>query len=75
MLAEMMVFAKHVAVALKKAFPCTKIGVAVLGLEVAHAHIHLVPIDKESDIRFSNPRLSFSHEEYSEIAKAIRTHL
>ena len=51
-LAEMMVFAKRVAVAMKKAIPCRKIGVTVLGLEVPHAHIHLVPLQKEGDMDF-----------------------
>lgn len=74
-LAEMMQLSKKVATALKKAFPCTKVGVAVLGLEVPHAHLHLVPIDQESDIRFSNPRLKFSEAEYREIATAITKYL
>lgn len=55
-IAEMMVFAKKVAVAIKKAFPCRKVGMAVLGLEVAHAHIHLVPMQTEKDMLFSNPQ-------------------
>lgn len=52
-LGEMMVFAKRVATAMKKAIPCRKIGVTVLGLEVPHAHIHLVPLQKEGDMDFS----------------------
>lgn len=55
-LAEMIVFAKHIAVAIKKAFPCIKVGMAVLGLEVRHAHIHLVPMQSEKDLIFSNPK-------------------
>jgi histidine triad (HIT) family protein len=70
-LARMIVFAKKIAKSIKLAFPCKKIGVAVLGLEVPHAHIHLVPIDKEADIRFSNPRLTFTSEEYNDIATRI----
>lgn len=71
-LAEMIVFAKKVAVAIKKAFPCRKVGMAVLGLEVAHAHIHLVPMQSEKDMLFSNPKLKLSDEEFNEIAKSIR---
>lgn len=71
-LAAMHVFAKHVAAAIKRAFPCKKVGEAVLGLEVPHAHIHLIPINKESDMIFSNPKLKLSDEEMEAIAKAIR---
>jgi len=71
-LAAMHVFAKHVAAAIKRAFPCKKVGEAVLGLEVPHAHIHLIPINKESDMIFSNPKLKLSDEEMQTITKAIR---
>ena len=71
-LAEMQVFAKRVAVAIKKAFPCIKVGQAVLGLEVPHAHIHLIPMQSEKDMLFSNPKLKLSNEEFSEIAAKIR---
>ena len=71
-LAEMTVFAKRVAVAIKKAFPCVKVGMAVLGLEVPHAHIHLVPMQSEKDMLFSNPKLQLSHEEFENIAARIR---
>ena len=70
-LAAMQVFAKKVAVAIKKAFPCLKVGQAVLGLEVPHAHIHLIPIQNESDMLFSNPKLKLSGEEFVAVAKAI----
>ena len=70
-LAEMHVFAKHVALAIQKAFPCKKVGEAVIGLEVPHAHIHLIPIQKESDMLFSNPKLKLQPEEFAAIAKAI----
>ena len=53
-LGEMHVFAKHVALAIQKAFPCRKVGEAVIGLEVPHAHIHLIPMQKESDMLFPN---------------------
>jgi len=70
-LAEMTVFAKHVAVAIKKAFPCLKVGMAVLGLEVPHAHIHLVPMQSEKDMLFSNPKLKLTEEEFRDIAAKI----
>lgn len=65
------VFAKKVAIAIKKAFPCVKVGQAVLGLEVPHAHIHLIPMQSEKDMLFSNPKLKLSNEEMSEIASKI----
>src|SRR3989304_1053834 len=71
-LAKMIVFAKHVARAIGKAVPCKKIGVAVLGLEVPHAHIHLIPINNIGDISFAKPKLKLSKEELSEIAEKIR---
>lgn len=70
-IARMQVFAKHVAVAIKAAFPCIKVGQAVLGLEVPHAHIHLIPMQSEKDMLFSNPKLSLSDEEFKAIAEAI----
>ncbi len=69
--AAMHVFAKSVALASPHAFPCKKVGEAVIGLEVPHAHIHLIPIQKESDMLFSNPKLQLSGEEFVAIAKAI----
>jgi histidine triad (HIT) family protein len=75
LLAGMMVFAKKVAHAVEKAVPCKRIGVAVLGLEVPHAHIHLIPINKLGDINFANPKLKFSPEELAETAKAILAQL
>ena len=74
-IAGMQVFAKKVAVAIKKAIPCVKVGQCVLGLEVPHAHIHLVPMQSEADLRFANPRLKLSAEEYEEIAQSIRGQL
>lgn len=71
-LAEYHVFAKKVAIALKKAFPCKKVGEAVLGLEVPHAHIHLIPMQSEKDMIFSNPKLKFTDDEFREIAEKIR---
>jgi histidine triad (HIT) family protein len=67
----LMLFSKRVALALKIAVPCKKVGVAVLGLEVPHAHIHLVPLNSESDINFSKPKLKLTNEEFFEIASKI----
>ncbi len=74
-LAAMQVFAKRVALAIGKAFPCIKVGQAVLGLEVPHAHIHLVPMQSEKDMLFSNPKLKLTPEEFAEVAAAIRAQL
>ena len=71
-LAGMQLFAKRVAVAIKKAFPCIKVGQAVLGLEVPHVHIHLIPMQSEKDMLFSNPKLKLTDEEFRQIAAAIQ---
>ena len=68
----MQIFAKKVATAIKKAYPCVKVGQAVLGLEVPHAHIHLVPMQSEKDILFTNPKLQLTPEEFKEIAENIQ---
>jgi histidine triad (HIT) family protein len=70
-LAGMMVFAQKVASAIEKVVPCRRIGVAVLGLEVPHAHIHLIPINSERDISFSNDRVKLSPEEFLVLAEDI----
>lgn len=70
-LAEMVVFAKKVAAAIKKAFPCRKVGMAVLGLEVNHAHIHLVPLQSEGDMDFRKAKLQLSPEVMKETADKI----
>ena len=67
----LMLFAKRVAIALKKAIPCKKVGVAVLGLEVPHAHIHLVPLNSERDINFSKAKLKLTAEEFIGISARI----
>ena len=74
-LARFEVFAKKVAVAIKKAFPCLKVGQAVLGLEVPHAHIHLIPMQSEKDMLFTNPKLKLTPEEFQAVAEAIRAEL
>ena len=72
LLAGMMIFSKKVACAIEKVVSCKRIGVAVLGLEVPHAHIHLIPINSEADISFSRPKLKLSDEQFRELARKIR---
>jgi histidine triad (HIT) family protein len=75
LLSGIILFAKKVALAIEKSVPCIRIGVAVIGLEVPHAHIHLIPISKESDMNFKNQKLKLSTEEMNEIAAAIRKNI
>jgi len=70
-IAAFQVFAKKVAVALKKAFPCKKVAQVVLGLEVPHAHIHLIPMNSEADVDFRKEKLSLTEEEFQEISQKI----
>lgn len=70
-LAEMVVFAKRVALAIQSAYPCRKVGMAVLGLEVNHAHIHLVPLQSEGDMDFRKPKLQLSAEVMQQTADNI----
>ncbi|MDR3252425.1 MAG: HIT family protein [Tannerella sp.] len=72
LLGRMTVFAKKVANAIKNAVPCSRVGVAVMGLEVPHAHIHLIPINREADMYFCNPKLKLSPEEFAAIAQDIK---
>jgi len=74
-IADMMVFAKKVALAIDSVMPCKRVGIAVLGLEVPHAHIHLVPINGLYDIEFSRPKLKLSEKEFTEIAEIIKSAL
>ncbi len=71
----MSLFAKEIAGAIKEAIPCKRVGMAVIGLEVPHAHIHLIPINKESDLLFSNPKLKLETQEMESIAASIRERL
>ncbi len=73
LLADMAVFAKTVAKAIEKAVECRRVGVMVIGLEVPHAHIHLIPIQREGDMSLANKRVKLSDEEFREIAQAIRS--
>src|ERR1700744_515702 len=66
------IFTKIVAVGIKKAIPCKKVGVAVIGLEVPHAHIHLIPMNRVDDMNFARPKLSFSPEELEATMNKIR---
>lgn len=68
---ELFLFAKRVASAIKKAIPCKRVGVAVLGMEVPHAHIHLVPLQTEGDMDFRKAKLELSSEEFAQIAQSI----
>ena len=72
LLSDLMLFTKKVAQKMEKAIPCERIGVAVIGLEVPHAHIHLVPLDSVGDIDFGQPKLKLSSQEMAKIADSIR---
>ena len=74
-LAAMMVFSRRVASAIKKSVTCKRVGVAVIGFEVPHAHLHLVPMNGMSDINFANPKLKLSKEEFEKVMKDIKANL
>ncbi len=71
----LMNFAKNVAIAIKKVVPCNRIGISVVGLEVPHAHVHLIPINSVNDMNFSNEKLRFSKEEFEILALEIGNNL
>ena len=71
-LSEMIVYAKNIAIAIQKALSSKRVGLMVIGLEVSHAHIHLIPIQKEGDMILSNARVKLSKEEFEEVATKIR---
>lgn len=75
LLAEMIVFAKRVAKAIEKSVTCKRVGIMVVGMEVPHAHIHLIPINKESDMNLSNSRLKPTQENFELIAEKIRSNI
>lgn len=75
LLAEMMLFAKKVAAGIKATVPCNRVGIMVLGLDVPHAHIHLIPIDKGTDLSLSNPKIELNKAEFEEIAKKISANI
>lgn len=68
-------FAKRISQAIENAIPCKRVGVAIIGLEVPHAHIHLIPLNSVEDINFERQKLKLSHEEFEGIAEAIRNEL
>lgn len=72
LLAEILVFSKSIAKAIKEYTKCDRVGVSVIGLEVPHAHVHLIPINGMNDMNFANPKKAYSKEEFEEIAKSIR---
>lgn len=72
---DLMKFAHRIAPAIKKACPCKKLGVTVIGLEVPHAHVHLIPMNSMSDVNFANPKLRPSQEELAATAARIRSYL
>jgi len=71
-LGKMIVFSKKVAIAIKKVIPCARIGITVIGLEVPHAHIHLIPINGMSDMNFASPKLKLDQRDFLNIAASIR---
>ena len=73
MLGEMVKFSKRVAKAIEKAISCKRVGVMVIGLEVPHAHIHLVPIQREGDLNLTNPKIKLINDEFVEIAEKIKS--
>lgn len=73
--AEMLPFASKIAKALEKCFDCQRVGMGVIGLEVPHAHLHLLPINQVSDLDFSKPKLMLSKDRLEEIARLIQSHL
>ena len=75
LLAEWLLFAKPIAKAIEKAFPCNRCGLSVIGLEVPHAHMHLVPINSADDLNFTRPKLKLSSDQLKEIQQKITAHL
>ena len=73
--AKLNAVAQRIAVALKKAVPCVKVGMSVVGLEVPHAHIHLIPINTINDMNFNGTRLSLSHQQGTELASLIQSYV
>ncbi len=71
---KLMAFSKNIAIALEKAMPCKRVGIAVVGLEVPHAHVHLIPLNEMDEMRFQN-KVSLTKEEFEELAKEIQSFL
>lgn len=73
--AGLMLFVKKVAAAIEKAIPCNRVGMTVIGLEVPHAHVHLIPLNDMGDMNFANPKLKFTPEEFQATADKIKAQL
>jgi histidine triad (HIT) family protein len=73
LLSEMMIFSKYVSYKIKKSIDCKRVGVTVIGLEVPHAHIHLIPINSIADMNFNSPKLKLSSDELNDIAELIKS--
>jgi histidine triad (HIT) family protein len=74
-LSELLVFAQPIAKAIEASFPCNRVSMVTVGLEVPHAHLHLIPINGANDINFNNPKLQFTSEEFKAIQEKIISHL
>ncbi len=74
-LSELTLFSQQIAKAIKQAYPCDRVGVAVIGLEVPHAHVHLIPINRMADMDFRSPKLQLSRDEFLEVVKSIQSFL
>lgn len=74
-LIELLVFAKPIAKAIEKSFPCNRVGIVTVGLEVPHAHVHLIPINEAKDMEFSQPKLKLTKDEFEAIQKSIQMHM
>ncbi len=74
-LSELTLFSQQLAKAIKQAYPCDRVGVAVIGLEVPHAHVHLIPINQMADMDFRSPKLQLSKDEFLEVVKNIQSFL
>jgi histidine triad (HIT) family protein len=74
-LAELLIFAKPIAKAIEQSFPCNRTAMITVGLDVPHAHVHLIPINEAKDMEFSQPKLKLSKEEFEVIQKTIQSHL
>lgn len=75
LLSQMLVFAQPIAKAIEKSFPCNRVGISVIGLEVPHAHMHLIPINTSNDLNFTQPKMKLSEEELKEAQQKIISNL
>lgn len=75
LLSEWLIFAKPIAKAIEKEFPCNRCGISVVGLEVPHAHMHLIPVNSANDMNFANPKLKLTEQQFLDIQQRIQKHL